>query len=106
MKSRNIIPLVLALLFFSAIASAQSLQGVASNPVGGNISATSSNCSVIYSCLWQNALPINAGTTSVNVSGTFSATLTVEVSNAGSGGPFTSLGTITSPGTTTYSTNG
>src|SRR6185437_3856453 len=53
----------------------------------------------------RQSLPANSGTTTVSVSGTFSATLTVAESNNG-GRTWTSAGTVSAAGTTTYSTNG
>ena len=56
------------------------------------------------SFLWQK-LPSNAATTTVNLAGTFSGTLTIRLSNNG-GGSWTTNNTTTSAGTTSISTNG
>jgi hypothetical protein len=92
-----------AVLIFSA--SAAVAQRTASNPLGGNLATQDAGtCSTANSYLWQ-VLPANAGTTTLNLAGTFSGTITVRESNNG-GGTWTTAGTVTSAGTTTYSTNG
>jgi hypothetical protein len=73
--------------------------------VGGNTSAQSTKCSTSFNCVWESTLPSNAGTTTVNIAGTFSATLLVEESNNG-GQTWSTAAKLSSTGTTTYSTNG
>jgi hypothetical protein len=93
--------LLSAVLLFSSVLHAQ----VYTNPVGANLTVQDTGtCTLNQSFLWQH-LPINAGTTTVNLAGTFSATLTVRESNNG-GATWTSAGTLSSAGTTTYATNG
>lgn len=76
-----------------------------SNPVGANITvADAGSCSTVNSFLWQQ-LPNNAGTTTVNLAGTFVATVTIRESNNG-GGSWTTATTLSAAGTTTFSTNG
>src|SRR5208282_6364523 len=75
------------------------------NPVGGNtIASDTGACTVPQSCIWQH-LPNNAGTTIVNIAGTFSQTLLVEESNNG-GTTWVTAATLSTVGTTTYVTNG
>jgi len=83
---------------------AQQTAGVASNPLGGPISASSTNCSVAQSCVWMR-LPFNASVAAVNVTGTFSETLLVEQSGDG-GNTFSTAATLTAAGLTTYSVSG
>ncbi len=93
--------LAVLLVFFAAIGGSASAQ----NSASGNITASSTNCfSVLGSCVWEQPLPPNAATTTVNISGTFSATLLVEESNNG-GQTWATAATLSSAGTTTYSTN-
>jgi hypothetical protein len=73
--------------------------------VQGTISASTTNCTVSFSCVWENVLPSNAATTTINISGTFSETLLVEESNNG-GQTWVTAATLSAVGTTTYSTNG
>lgn len=76
-----------------------------SNPVGANITvADAGTCSTVNSFLWQQ-LPNNAGTTTVNLAGTFVATVTIRESNNG-GSTWTTATTLSAAGTTTFSTNG
>lgn len=87
------------------LASPCRAQRTGSNPLGGNLSVQDAGtCSTSGSYLWQ-VLPANANQTTVNLSGTFSATLTVRLSNNG-GGSWVTVGTLSAAGTTTYSTNG
>jgi hypothetical protein len=80
-------------------------QKTASNPLGGNLTVQDAGtCSTTGSFLWQQ-LPSNAATTTVNLAGTFSGTLTIRLSNNG-GGSWTTNNTTTSAGTTSISTNG
>ncbi len=75
------------------------------NPLSGNLSVQDAGtCSTAGSFLWQQ-LANNAYITTVNLSGTFSGTLTVRESN-NNGSVWTTAGTITSAGTTSYQTNG
>jgi hypothetical protein len=87
---------ILALLCVP-LAHGQSFQ----NPLQGPITSTSAACAVAgdQSCVWQK-LSATASVATVQVSGTFSATLTVEANNGGAS--FTTLGTITTAGTTSY----
>jgi hypothetical protein len=91
------------LLFILALLCVPLARGQSSfqNPLQGPITATSANCAVAgdQSCVWQK-LAANAAVATVQVSGTFSATLTVEANNGGAN--FTALGTITTAGTTSY----
>jgi hypothetical protein len=76
-----------------------------SNPLGGNLTVQDAGtCTTMGSFLWQH-LPSNAATTTVNLAGTFSGTLTIRLSNNG-GGSWTTNNTTTSTGTTSISTNG
>ena len=75
------------------------------NPLSGNLSVQDAGtCSTAGSFLWQQ-LPNNPYTTTVNLAGTFSGTLTVRESN-NNGSVWTTAGTITSAGTTSYQTSG
>lgn len=79
--------------------------GNITNPVTGVLSVQDGGtCSTANSYVTQQ-LPVNASTTTVNLAGTFSATLTVRESNNG-GASWTTAGTLSSAGTSTYSTNG
>lgn len=80
-------------------------QRTASNPLGGGLSVQDAGtCSTTGSFLWQQ-LPSNAATTTVNLAGTFSGTLTIRLSNNG-GGTWTTNTTVTTGGTTSIATNG
>jgi hypothetical protein len=95
------------LLFMILLVSATPLfaQRTASNPLGGNLAVQDAGtCSTAGSFLWQ-VLPSNASTTTINLSGTFSGTVTVRESNNG-GGSWTTAGTQTTVGTSSYATNG
>lgn len=96
---------LLFLITFLAMAGGSAFAQSAAPIVGGNISASSTNCTTSFSCVWESALPANAGTTTINIAGTFSATLLVEESNNG-GQSWSTAATLSSVGTTTYSTNG
>jgi len=97
--------LVLALLASALIPAWAQAQKSFSNPVGANITvADAGTCSTTGSFLWQQ-LPNNAGTTTINLAGTFSATVTVRESNNG-GGAWTTATTLSAAGTSTFSTNG
>lgn len=96
---------LLFLITFLAMAGGGTFAQNAAPIVGGNISASSSNCATSFSCVWESVLPANAGTTTINIAGTFSATLLVEESNNG-GQSWSTAATLSSVGTTTYSTNG
>lgn len=75
--------IVLAILFIFALRSAAAQQQASlSNPLGGDINAASTNCSVVLSCVWQK-LPATATTTTITISGTFVATLPIETSADG-----------------------
>jgi hypothetical protein len=89
--------LILALLCVPLARGQSSFQ----NPLQGPITATSAACAVAgdQSCVWQK-LALAASVATVQVSGTFSATLTVEANNGGAN--FSTLGTITTAGTTSY----
>jgi hypothetical protein len=98
--------LLCGFLLLASFSTAQAQQGgTYSNPTGGNLSVQDAGtCSTNASFIWQH-LPFNASTTSVNLAGTFSATVTVRESNNG-GTTWTTAGTQSSAGTTTYSTSG
>lgn len=91
------------LLFILALLCVPLARGQSSfqNPLQGPITATSAACATAgdQSCVWQK-LALAASVATVQVSGTFSATLTVEANNGGAN--FTTLGTITTAGTTSY----
>ena len=94
--------ILLLIMLFPAICHAQR---TAANPLGGNITVQDAGtCSTTNSFLWQ-VLPSNSATTTVNLSGTFSGTVTVRESNNG-GGSWSTAGTQTTVGTSSYSTNG
>src|SRR5271163_4830893 len=101
---RRLLILALALLA-PLIAAAQQTGSFYANPLGGNITAADAGtCSTVNTFLWQH-LPANASTTTVNLAGTFSGTVTVRMSNNG-GGSWATQGTQTSAGTSTYPANG
>jgi hypothetical protein len=86
--------LLLALLVPSALWAQQGQTSAApSNPLGGNIVASSTNCSVAQACVWMK-LPANTGTVALTLSGTFSGTFLVEESSDG-GNTFTTAATYT-----------
>ena len=91
------------LLFILALLCVPLARGQSSfqNPLQGPITSASAACAVAgdQSCVWQK-LAANAAVATVQVSGTFSATLTVEANNGGAN--FTTLGTITTASTTSY----
>jgi hypothetical protein len=89
----------LIVLFSCAATGAQ----VINNPLTANLTAQSTDCSVANSCAWQ-LLTLNAATSVVTLSGTFSGTFLVEQTNNGT--TFTTAATLNSTGTTTYSSNG
>ena len=91
-RSRTITRTILFLLL-ALFGSGRVLSQTASlsNPFGGAIFATSSNCSVAASCVWMKLQP-NMGTVAVTITGTFSAPLTIEEASDG-GFNFTSVGT-------------
>ena len=81
-------------------------QKTMANPFGASLNVQDAGtCSTPGSFIWQTSLSPNANATTVSVSGSFSATLTVRESNNG-GSSWTTAGTISSAGTTSYSTNG
>lgn len=95
----------IAIVLMAVSALVLPAQRTASNPLGGNLTVQDAGtCSTIGSFLWQ-VLPSNAATTTVNLSGTFSGTVTVRESNNG-GGSWTTAGTQTTVGTSSYSTSG
>ncbi len=71
-------------LLFAATLHAQQQQASYSNPVGGNLLASTTNCSVSQSCVWQK-LPSTATTTTVTltVPSAFSGTVIIETSADG-----------------------
>jgi len=76
-----------------------------SNPLGANLTLVDAGtCSTNGSFVWQ-ILPSNAATTTINLAGTFTATVTFRLSNNG-GGTWTASSTSSSVGTTAISTNG
>jgi hypothetical protein len=100
------IALLALIIFLATLLAAQAPNNpTSSNPLGGNLTVQDAGtCSTAGSFLWQR-LPTNASTTTVNLSGTFSGTITVRESNNG-GASWTTAGTQTSVGTSTYVTNG
>lgn len=100
---RKLAFLICALLCAASYAQAQKTQA----PVfGADLSVQDAGtCSTAGSFIWQTSLPLNANTTVVTVSGTFTATLTVRESNNG-GQSWSTAGTISAAGANTYSTNG
>lgn len=94
--------LLLAVLFTASGVRAQ--QGTFSNPNGGDIGASTTDCSAARGCVWQK-LPGNASTSVVAVAGTFSATLLVEES-ANGGASWVTVATLTTTGNSSFSTNG
>lgn len=95
--------LLFLLLFFTP--SLLRAQATNSNPLGGNLTVQDAGtCSTTGSFLWQH-LPSNASSTTVNLSGTFSGTVTIRMSNNG-GGSWATQGTQTSAGTVSYPSNG
>lgn len=97
--------LAVSLLILLGLGGSLRAQRTASNPLGGNLAVQDAGtCSTTGSFLWQT-LPTNAGTTTLNLAGTFTATVTVRESNNG-GGTWSTANTLSAVGTTTYSTNG
>jgi hypothetical protein len=97
--------LLFLILLFASNAVAQQPHSDPTNPMGGNLNVQDAGvCSTAGSYLWQK-LPINAGTTTVNLAGTFVGTVTIRESNNG-GGTWTTAGTQTAVGTSTYATGG
>jgi hypothetical protein len=96
--------LLLLLFLFAIPAYPQGQQGTFTNPQGGNLIASSTDCSVVFSCVWMK-LPFNANTSAITLAGTFSATALVEESG-NNGVSFTTVATLSSVGLTTYPTNG
>jgi hypothetical protein len=97
--------LLLILLFAVQSANGQATNSSASNPLGGNVNLVDAGtCSTYGTYFWQK-LPLNASTTTVNLAGTFSGTVTVRTSNNG-GATWTTAGTQTGVGTSSYTTNG
>jgi hypothetical protein len=93
--------LLFSFLLFPFLALAQT----PSNPLGGNLNVVDGGtCSTAGSFLWQR-LPTSAGNTTVNLAGTFSATVTVRESNNG-GGTWSTAATLSSVGTSSFQTNG
>ncbi len=93
------------LLLFLAVSLAMGGSLFAQNSATGNITASAATCVTSGTCVWENQLPFNASTTTINISGTFSATLLVEESNNG-GQTWSTAATISTTGTTTYAVNG
>lgn len=73
---------IIFLLLICSLRAAAQQQASLSNPLGGDINAASTNCSVVLSCVWQK-LPATATTTTITISGTFVATLPIETSADG-----------------------
>ncbi len=106
--SRYFIKLLILFLLLPVV-FAQQQQSSYSNPVGGNINATSSNCSVVSSCIWQK-LPITATTTTVTLTVPVAFTGTVLIETSADGGntfstQSTQTGTIVVTFTTTSLTD-
>src|SRR6266550_6940476 len=72
------------LLLLTISLHAQQQQASYSNPIGGNILASTTNCTVAQSCVWQK-LPSTATTTTVTltVPSAFSGTVIIETSADG-----------------------
>lgn len=101
--------LICFLVLFAAIGGSLRAQqpqvASSSNPQGANLTASDTGaCTTAQACVWQR-LPSNAGTTTVNLAGTFTATLLVEQSNNG-GGTWATVATLSAVGTTTYISSG
>lgn len=95
--------LFLILLFASSVLAQSGPDR--SNPLGADLQLQDAGvCSTKFSFLWQ-ALPGNASATTVNLAGTFSATVTVRLSN-NSGATWSTAGTQNAVGTASYSTTG
>jgi hypothetical protein len=97
--------LLLLILLIVTPALAQQHPGDPSNPLGGNLILVDAGTCSTPSSFLQQKLPINASTTTVNLAGTFSATVTIRESNNG-GSSWVTAGTQNAVGTATYSTNG
>src|SRR5690242_6935518 len=106
-KMKTIRILLLALLASAAFVCprAQAQIGQITNPVSAPLYAQDAGtCSATANSNLIQQLPPNASTTTVNLSGTLSATVTVRASNNG-GATWVTLGTASAAGTTTYGTN-
>lgn len=104
MKKLVILSTFLACAVFFVAVLPSPAQKTPANPLGGNLTVQDAGtCSTTGSFLWQQ-LPSNASTTTVNLAGTFSGTLTIRLSNNG-GGTWTTNTTTTSVGNTTIVTN-
>lgn len=93
---------LLMILAFSRYAYGQQI-GVYSNPQGGNLTAAGATCATVNACTWQK-IPITASTTTVTITGTFSATLIIETSADG-GNTFTTQSSQTAPAVVTFASN-
>jgi len=101
---KHILLTIICLFGLVLSAFSQGQQGTFTNPQGGNLIASSTDCSVVFSCVWMK-LPFNANTSAITLAGIFSATALVEESG-NNGVTFTIVATLSSVGLTTYATNG
>jgi hypothetical protein len=99
MRKRSVFLSILLASLLAAPLFAQGQQGIRSNPLGGNIFAASSTCATVQSCVWQQEAA-NVSAVSVTITGTFSATLVIEISADG-GNTFTTYTTVSTTGLTT-----
>lgn len=85
------------ILGLAGVLHTQQTNSLTANPLGGNISASTTNCTVAQSCVWMK-LPPNAGAISFTLQNgvtTFSGTIILEASGDG-GNTFTTLATYVS----------
>jgi len=95
---------VLVLTFLFLVAALCALGQTTQNPLQVNLSASDSgSCATANACAWQY-LTLSAGQTVITLSGTFSGTFIVELTNNGT--TWTTSATLTSAGTTTYAVSG
>jgi len=94
---------LLLLIFMCAMAAFSARAQTILNPLTANLTAQSTDCSVANSCAWQ-LVTLSAGQSVVTLAGSFSGTFLVEQTNNGT--TWTTAGTLTSTGTTTYNQNG
>lgn len=104
MKTKSLF-LTLVLLALGGSLSAQvGQQGIASNPLGGDLTATSANCATVQSCVWMR-LPSNGSTATVTLAGTFVQTDLIELSGDG-GNTWITNATLSAVGITSVSVSG
>lgn len=95
----------LAVLLFLIAAPQLEAQRTASNPLGAQLNVQDAGTCSTNGSFADQILPSNAATTTINLAGTFSGTLTIRLSNNG-GASWTTNTSVTSAGTTSISTNG